>query len=139
MSNKLVIELGPESLAAINKLTQAVHDLARMSAPTVEVEEAPTAAQVAAEKMAAENKKAAEIMTPPAAEAVAEEVVEPVPTAEELPVVTMEQLRARVVKMSAAGKKDAVRALVLSYAEKVSDIPAEKLGEVWAKLDALEV
>lgn len=44
-----------------------------------------------------------------------------------------------VVSLSQAGKKDAVRSIVTAYNNtKVSDIPEDKLGEVFEKLTALE-
>lgn len=44
-----------------------------------------------------------------------------------------------VVALSQAGKKEAVKAIVTAYNNtKVSDIPEDKLGEVFEKLTALE-
>ena len=52
--------------------------------------------------------------------------------------VTKADTQKKVVELSAAGKKDAVREIVQRYAKKVSDIPEDKLAEVWAQLTALE-
>ena len=66
---------------------------------------------------------------------------EPEPTTEsqeETPSVKREDIQKLVVTLSAAGKKDQVREIVKAYADKVSTVPEDKLGEVFAKLSALE-
>ncbi len=77
------------------------------------------------------------------------EPVEPVTSAEETPAqtdeppaaptVTVSEVQQKVVALSAAGKKDAVREIVNTYAARVSLIPEDKLAEVMDKLNALEV
>lgn len=63
-----------------------------------------------------------------------------VETAEEVqPKVERADIQKKVVELSAAGKKDEVRGIVNNYAKKVSDIPEDKLAEVWSRLTALEV
>lgn len=47
-------------------------------------------------------------------------------------------IQQKVVALSASGKKAEVREIVKSYAEKVSAIPADKFGEVMARLAGLE-
>lgn len=47
-------------------------------------------------------------------------------------------IQKKVVDLSTAGKKDAVKEVIQSFAAKVSAIPEDKFGEVWAKLIALE-
>ncbi len=54
------------------------------------------------------------------------------------PAVTIEDIRPLVVKLSASGKKAEAREIVKEYAASVSDIPAGKYAEVWARLQALE-
>ena len=61
---------------------------------------------------------------------------EPVPF--ETPVYKPEDIQQKVVALSASGKKAEVREIVKSYAEKVSAIPADKFGEVMARLAGLE-
>ena len=57
----------------------------------------------------------------------------------EQPAVSRADIQKKVVELSAAGKKDNVRDIVLAYSNtKVSDIPEDKLAEVWQKLTALE-
>ena len=49
----------------------------------------------------------------------------------------MSDIQKRVVELAAAGKKAQVREIVKSYAERVSEIPEEKLAEVLGRLNAL--
>lgn len=66
---------------------------------------------------------------------------EPVPfeqPAPETPQYKPEDIQQKVVALSASGKKAEVREIVKSYAEKVSAIPADKFGEVMARLAGLE-
>lgn len=68
---------------------------------------------------------------------------EPVPFEQEAPKqeaprYKLEDIQQKVVALSASGKKAEVREIVKSYAEKVSAIPADKFGEVMAKLIGLE-
>lgn len=63
----------------------------------------------------------------------------PEPAKEEpAPTVTLEQIQQKVIKLATGGKKAQVREIVNAYAKKVSDLPADKWGEVWAKLTELE-
>ena len=77
-----------------------------------------------------------------AAEAKLEEIpepyTEPTPFEEPAPTVTVSDVQQKVVALSAAGKKEKVRAVVNAYAAKVSGIPEDKLAEVLEKLNALE-
>lgn len=66
---------------------------------------------------------------------------EPVPFEQptpEMPQYKPEDIQQKVVALSASGKKAEVREIVKSYAEKVSAIPADKFGEVMARLAGLE-
>ena len=65
-----------------------------------------------------------------------EKPTEPAP-APEKPTVTHDEIMRTVVKLSTAGKKAEVKAIVTAYAEKVSAIPEDKLQEVADKLAAL--
>jgi hypothetical protein len=58
--------------------------------------------------------------------------------ANDAPPVKREDVQKKVVELSAAGKKDAVKAVVTAYAKNVSGIPEDKLAEVLDKLTALE-
>lgn len=63
---------------------------------------------------------------------------EAVSSIKEEPSPALEDIQKKVVELSAAGKKTEVRAIVKAYADKVSEIPADKLAEVWKQLTALE-
>lgn len=66
---------------------------------------------------------------------------EPVPFEQpepETPQYKPEDIQQKVVALSASGKKAEVREIIKSYAEKVSAIPADKFGEVMARLAGLE-
>lgn len=56
----------------------------------------------------------------------------------EAPTVTHADIQRKVVELSAAGKKAEVREIVTAHAKKVSDLPEDKLVEVWEKLNALK-
>ena len=62
----------------------------------------------------------------------------PEPPKPETPQYKLEDIQQKVVALSAGGKKAEVREIVKSYAEKVSAIPADKFGEVMARLAGLE-
>lgn len=64
--------------------------------------------------------------------------IDETPTAPEAPTVKREDVRGKVVKLCAAGKKEEVKKIVTEYAEAVKDIPEDKLAEVLEKLNALE-
>lgn len=71
-----------------------------------------------------------------------EPVQEPEPATEpqqapEAPQVQPADIQKKVVELSTAGHRDAVKAIVTQYAKKVSGIPEEKRAEVWQKLTAL--
>lgn len=51
---------------------------------------------------------------------------------------TKEELQQKVVGLVSKGKKEEVKEIIKGYAAKVSEIPEDKVDEVWAKLDALE-
>lgn len=71
---------------------------------------------------------------PVAAEPVAEQPKEVKPT------VTLDEIRKKVVQLSAAGAqaKDAVRAIVNVYGRNVSAIPTDKYAEVMDQLNAVK-
>lgn len=67
-----------------------------------------------------------------------EKPAEPVRVADTAPQVSKADIQQKVIQLSAAGKKAEVREIVTAVATKVSDIPEDKLAEVWDKLAALE-
>ena len=54
------------------------------------------------------------------------------------PQVKVADIQKKVVDLSTAGKKDAVKEIIQKYAAKVSAIPEDKLPEVMEQLTALE-
>lgn len=67
-----------------------------------------------------------------------EPIPEPKPQPEPAPQHTRAELQHLVVTLTSAGKKAEVRAIVLAVASKVSDIPEDKIDEVFEQLKALE-
>ena len=53
--------------------------------------------------------------------------------------ITLADIQRKVVDLSNAGKKEPVRDIIKKHADRVSGIPEDKLPEVWAQLNALEV
>lgn len=135
MSNeiKVTASLHEEDRKRIDELIRALHGVA--------------GAQITPQTNAAEPVKE---IDQPAEKASENEQEAPAPWAKDapdLPGVAEEAPAARysvgdvqqkVVSLAAAGKKAEVREIVNAYAAKVSDIPADKLDEVMAKLIALE-
>lgn len=76
-----------------------------------------------------EPKAEAEAEAPAEAEEVKEEKTEPT--------VTTAQLQKMAIELSAEGKKVEVRDIVKAYAEKISELPEDKLEEVMSRLEAL--
>lgn len=80
----------------------------------------------------------------PVSEANEEPKTEPAPeperpaVKEDAPAVSLSDIQQKVVTLSAAGKKAQVRDIITAYASRVSAIPEDKVGEVWAKLAGLE-
>ena len=58
-------------------------------------------------------------------------------TPESARALTLDDVRQKVVSLSAAGKKAQVREIVTAYAPSVSGIPEDKLVEVYGKLSEL--
>lgn len=67
-----------------------------------------------------------------------EKPAEPTQEVDTAPQVSKADIQQKVIQLSAAGKKAQVREIVTAVATKVSDIPEDKLAEVWDKLNALE-
>lgn len=63
---------------------------------------------------------------------------QPLPETPAAPQHTKAELQPKVVSLVSAGKKEEVKEIIKQYAAKVSDIPENKVDEVWAKLEQLE-
>ena len=62
---------------------------------------------------------------------------EPAPT-QSAPEVSAAELQSKVVQLVSSGKKEETKAIIMEYAPRVGDIPAEKRAEVLERLNALE-
>lgn len=152
MSNIITFELCAEDRARLDRLADALEALG-----PVHLVEGENRRWGSIEEMAAFAKAAhAESLPEPApAEAAQEtptapEAEEPTknPPEEETPAqpepepavapVSEADLRAMTQQLIAAGKRDAVKAIVTAYAAKVSEIPEDKRPEVMAQLLALK-
>lgn len=138
MSNTITIELCAEDRARLDhinvNLTELIMRVMGNQAP--DMGEVPQkAAPELAEKLAAQHPVADPFKELPKAEPVPFEQEAP---KQEAPQYKLEDIQQKVVALSASGKKAEVREIVKSYAEKVSAIPADKFGEVMAKLIGLE-
>lgn len=136
MSNTITIELCEEDRARLDhinvNLTELIMQVMGNQAPDMG-EVLQKAAPELAEKLAAQHPVADPFKELPKAEPVPFEQPKP-----EAPQYKLEDIQTKVVALSASGKKAEVREIVKSYAEKVSAIPADKFGEVMAKLIGLE-
>lgn len=138
MSNTITIELCAEDRARLDhinvNLTELIMRVMGNQAPDLG-EVLQKAAPELAEKLAAQHPVADPFKELPKAEPVPFEQEAP---KQEAPQYKLEDIQQKVVALSASGKKAEVREIVKSYAEKVSAIPADKFGEVMAKLIGLE-
>ena len=134
--NKIVIELCAEDRARLDKILEA---LGRHMEPKCDkcmstVLAAMGEAQEAPQPPQEEPKKAEpEKVTPEP-----EKPQETAKTEPSEPTVTLEQIQQKVVRLAAEGKKTEVRDIINRYAKKVSELPKDKLGEVWQALTELE-
>ena len=138
MSNTITIELCAEDRARLDHINVNLTELILrvMGNPAPDMGEVlQKAAPELAEKLAAQHPVADPFKELPKAEPVPFEQEAP---KQEAPQYKLEDIQQKVVALSASGKKAEVREIVKSYAEKVSAIPADKFGEVMAKLIGLE-
>lgn len=131
MSNTITIELCAEDRARLDHINVNLTELIMRVMGEVLQKAAPELA----EKLAAQHPVADPFKELPKAEPVPFEQEAP---KQEAPQYKLEDIQQKVVALSASGKKAEVREIVKSYAEKVSAIPADKFGEVMAKLIGLE-
>lgn len=142
MSNTITIELCAEDRARLDHINVNLTELIMrvMGNPAPDMGEVlQKAAPELAEKLAAQHPVADPFKELPKAEPVPFEQEAPKQEAPKAaPQYKLEDIQQKVVALSANGKKAEVREIVKSYAEKVSAIPADKFGEVMAKLTGLE-
>lgn len=135
--NNITIELCAEDRARLDKLTQAIEAMTTPQAPQILSQSAEP------EK---ESKHPAEMEPTPFAENIEPQAPaspmpttepDPAPVDEDAPAVTHKDIAKLVIELAGAGKKDKVQEVVYAYAVKVSDIPEDKLAEVYKQLSAL--
>lgn len=131
--NVITIELCAEDRARLDNLRATLDRMIRSATPETATVEHHDDAQP--EEPAEVNTVPAEQEAPAEVEPEPEKAPEPQPE----PVkVDKSAIQKMVVALSGKGKKEAVRSIVLAYGNtKVSDIPADKLTEVWTKLTKL--
>ena len=134
MTNIITIEICAEDRARLDKLTAAleavrtpiiVEETIAEPEDYATLETSPEMTQKADEADGAQTTQP-ESETPKEAEKPA------------APAVTLEDLRSKYMGLSATPKRDEARAIIKSYAERISDIEEDKRAEVLAKLNALE-
>ena len=136
--NTITIELCAEDRARIDRLADAMNRRTDQVAQIVEAEAKKIEKATEAPKNATEDVEAPQAITTQPEEATPAEA----PKAEPVkPSVTKEQIQKKVTQLAAGfggTKKAAVRQIVTAYADKVTEIPADKWDEVWEKLTQLE-
>jgi hypothetical protein len=138
----ITTELCAEDRARIDKLTAALEDLVGVyKGPTLEMVGTPFQAvkseeTAPAEPMYEEGTGVNDLGFIPIETDEEDEPEAPQETA--TPQHTAAELQQKVVGIVSKGKKEEVKEIIKQYAAKVSEIPEDKIDEVWAKLDKLE-
>ena len=128
--NQIIIELCTEDRARIDRLTEAIEAMAQNQPRQLYAIDLSSATEgPELEPLGLETETPKETQPEP------EKPTEP---KNEAPAVTVDDIRSKVLALTAAGKKEELKAIVKEYAPKVSEIPADKLAEVLDKLNALE-
>ena len=136
--NHITIELCAEDRARLDNI------ISLLSAQVEVAVKVPKTATKTAQEAPKEESQAttqAEPEVAPVTEIEPQEVKEEAPaetTTQQAPDVSLEQLQGLVVKLATNGKKVEARELVFAYAKSVTDVPVEKRGELYAKLQKLE-
>ena len=134
--NNITINLSAEDRARLDKLTEVIEAMTTPQAPQILAQ--------SAEPEKADTHPAEMEPTPFPEEIEPEAPTSPIPTtepepvAEDAPVVTHKDIAKLVIELAGAGKKDELKEIVTAYAAKVSDIPEDKLAEVYKQLKALQ-
>lgn len=148
MSNTITIELCDDDRARIDRLTAALEALQPPRVSTIFPIGDPEADALAAQLIlmrergttpAEPPQEPAETTEEPAAPVIPPREEEPTEATEPSVTVGMIQQKVTTIAAAKAGKyKARVREIIHVYAKKVSDLPADKLAEVWEKLTELE-
>lgn len=134
MTNNITIELCTEDRARLDKLTAALEAVRTpvIIEETIAEPEEYTTLETAPETPQKADEADGVQTTQPEPETPKE------PEAPAAPAVSVEDLRSKYMSLSATPKRDEARAIIKSYAEKISEIKGDKRAEVLAKLNALE-
>ena len=141
--NTITIELGESTQKLLERIDRTLTELlqeTKISSDTLElIRLAVTNAGTPFPAVPAEHQAAPEPIAEEDPAREPEMPAEPQTAGERaLPAVKLADVQKKVVDLSTAGKKDAVKAVVQAYAPRVSAIPEDKLVEVLAKLNELE-
>ena len=131
---KVITELCAEDRARLDRLTAALEKQApievQMTEMPLDIMTGGNGIGLGTVAETKDHEDFVEIITEPEETEAPEE-----PTA---PQHTKAELQPKVVSLVSAGKKEEVKEIIKQYAAKVSDIPEEKVDEVWDKLSKLE-
>ena len=135
MSNTITIELCAEDRARIDRLTAALEKRVNQETTiTLDPIQQRQAVETTETPTMAEDETPAPTTTTPAEEEPTKAENEP-----QKPTITKEQIKQKVNQLCASSAdKMMVREIIFTYARSISDLPEDKLGEVWDKLTALE-
>lgn len=145
MANNITIELCTEDRARIDKLiaalelrTTQVNDIVSkgcLYASEEEIQNAYHGAESKAEQ--AEDTQAEQTPTQTTDDATAASTAATEHGAER-PQVSVEDIRSKYMSLATTPKKEDARQLIKQYADKITDIPEDKMAEVLKKLTELE-
>lgn len=128
--NSITIELCAEDRARIDKV---IGLLEQYLAPDIALAPAPVIPVETPKETPKEQTPEPAAPTAPVEPPKEEKPEAPAPTS----TATVDDLRKMVITLSSAGRKDEAKAVIKSYADKVSEVPADKIDECLAKLNAL--
>lgn len=139
--NTITIELGEDTRKLLSHIDGTLTELlreVRVVSDTAElIRLAVAEGKIPATLESTEEPETVAPWTAPSADIYDEDGGEIAPEPEKA-VITLADIQKKVVGLSTAGKKDAVKAIVQEYAPKVSAIPEDKFAEVLEKLAGLE-
>lgn len=133
--NNIIIELCTEDRARLDKIIEALEKSRPHCENCVQLVNDLCHVNTSAETPQAPTEDATPKQTQPEPKKATEPKNENVSPA---PEISVEDIRSKVIQLSAAGKRDEIKAVINAYAERVGDIPADKRAEVLEKLNALE-
>lgn len=140
--NTITIELGESTQKLLERIDSTLTELlreTRINSDTLElIRLAVTNAGTPFPAVPAEHQAAPEPIPEEDPAPEPEMPAEPQKAAEEDVPQLRASLQKKIVELTTAGKKAAVKEIVTAYATKVSAIPEDKLAEVLAKLNELE-